>query len=63
MFLIFNNSIVSILTLLKMALFGAAHGWVGVKGFPLTKMSHIYLSMMKLRYALPKEDTKNITIT
>ena len=52
-FLIFNNSIITILTLLRMALFGATHGWVGAKRFPLTKMSHTYLSMTKLRTVMP----------
>ena len=44
-----------------MALFGAAHGWVGAKRFPLTKMSHN--DETSHSYALPKEDTKNIIIT
>ena len=50
-----------------MVLFRAAHGWGGGdKKTPLPKMSHTYISMMKLGtviYALPKEDTKNILMT
>ena len=42
----FQSSIISILTL-----FGAAHGWQ--KDFPLSKMSHTYLAMMKLRTVIP----------
>ena len=42
----FQSSIISILTL-----FGAAHGWQ--KDSPLSKMSHTYLAMMKLRTAIP----------
>ena len=42
-----------------MGLFAAAHGWG--KGAPLSKICHIYPTMMKLdSYTLPKEDPKNL---
>ena len=38
------------LTLFRMGIFGAAHGWGGLKGPPppLRKICHIYPTMMKL---------------
>ena len=60
LFLIFNYSIISILTLFRMVLLRAAHGWGGGGG----KKTPTYISMMKLdSYALPKEDTKTILVT
>ena len=42
----------SILTLFRVDLYGAAHGW-WVKRLPLPKMSHTYLAMMKLGTVIP----------
>ena len=56
LFLIINYSTISILTLLRKSLFGAGHRWGrgGVaKKLPLPKISHIYLSMMKLGAVMP----------
>ena len=43
------------LTLFKMGLFGAAHGWEGGGGFlaPLPKICHPYPTMMKLGTVIP----------
>ena len=48
----------SALTLFRMGLFGAAHGWGGVgwggaKSSPLPKICHIYPTMMKLGAVIP----------
>ena len=40
------------LTLFRMGLFGAAHGWGDQKG-PLLKVCHTYTTMMKLGTAIP----------
>ena len=37
-----------LLTLFRMDIFEAAHGWGWVKRPPFSKVSHTYLSMMKL---------------
>ena len=48
------------LTLFRMGLFGAAHGW-WVQTGPLPKICHTYHTKMKLgSYTLPKEGPKNI---
>ena len=41
-----------ILTLFRMGLFGAAHGWRGAKS-PLLKICHTYPTMMKLSTVIP----------
>ena len=49
-----------LLTLFRMDLFGALHGWGGKKA-PLPKICHTYPTIMKLGiYTLPKEDSGNI---
>ena len=49
------------LTLFRMDIFGAAHGWEGGERSPLPKICHTYPTVMKLgSYTLPKEDHKNI---
>ena len=53
LFLIFSYSIVSILTLLRMVLLRAAYGWGRSKKTPLPKMSHTYISKMKLGTVMP----------
>ena len=56
-----------VLTLFRMVLFGAAHGWRGggAKRFPPNKICHIYPTMMKLDtlIAYLKKIEKNIYIT
>ena len=43
-----------VLTLFRMGLFGAAHGWGGgLKRPPLPKISHTYPTMMKLITQIP----------
>ena len=43
------SSLASTLTLFRMGIFGAAHGWEWrVKSFPIPKICHIYPTMMKL---------------
>ena len=51
------------LTLFKMGLFGAAHGW-GAKKAPLPKICHTYPAIMKLGTVIPylKKTQKNIWI-
>ena len=46
-----------LLTLFRLGLFGAAHGW-GLKKGPLPKICHTYPTVHS--YNLPKEDPKNI---
>ena len=41
-----------VLTLFRMGLFGAAHGWGKQKG-PLPKIRHTYPTMMKLGTVIP----------
>ena len=41
------------LTLFRMGIFGAAHGWGGQKGRPLPKICHTYPIMMKLGTVIP----------
>ena len=43
----------TILTLFRMDLFGAAHGWGGAKIPPLPKICHTYPTMMKLSTVMP----------
>ena len=45
----------TLLTLFRMGIFGAAHGWGvgGTKSPPLLKISHIYPTMMKLGTVIP----------
>ena len=42
---------VNILTLFRMGIFGAAHGWGG--GVPLPKICHTYPTVMKLGTVIP----------
>ena len=66
-FFIYNDpdlSVVIILTLFRMGIFRAAHGWGVPKRPPLPKICHTYPAMMKRSsYTLPKEDPKNISIS
>ena len=56
--------ICSRLTLLKMAIFGAAHRWGAKKALTLLHLSHIsYNDVDWYIYTLPKEDQKNTKIT
>ena len=41
------------LTLFRMDFFGAARGWEGPKSFPLPKIRHTYVTVMKLRIVIP----------
>ena len=41
------------LSLLRMVVFGAVHGWEGDKKPPFPKICHIYLTMMKLGTFIP----------
>ena len=46
----------NLLTLFRMGIFGAAHGWGeggGVKWTPLPKICHTYPTMMKLGTVIP----------
>ena len=43
----------SALTLMRMGLFGAAHGWEEGKNVPLLKIRHTYPAMMKLGIVIP----------
>ena len=58
------DSVTICTTLFRMGLFGAAHGWVGVKRFPLPKIYHMdetsYIDKTRHNYTLPKEDTKDM---
>ena len=59
-FTIYN---LTISTLFRMGIFGAAHGWVGKEAPPLSKIPQKYPTMIKLGtaiYTLPKEDPKSI---
>ena len=47
------EALVRVLTLFRMGLLGAAHGWVGSKKSPLTKICHTYPTMMKLGTIIP----------
>ena len=42
----------SMLTLFRMGIFGAAHGWGAIKA-PLPKICHTYATMMKLGTVIP----------
>ena len=42
-----------LLTLFRMGIFGAAHGWGGQKGHPLPKICHTYPTVMKLGAVIP----------
>ena len=48
------------LTLFRMGIFGAAHGWGVCKKVPFPKICHTYPTMLKLD--IPKEDPKIIWI-
>ena len=53
------------LTLFRMGIFGAGHGWGGGRGggakYPLPKIRQTYPTMITLgSYTLPKEDPKNL---
>ena len=41
------------LTLFKMGIFGAGHGWGGPKRPPVPKICHTYPTMMKLGTVIP----------
>ena len=41
------------LTLFRIDFLGAAHGWVGQKGPPLSKICYTYPAMMKLGTVIP----------
>ena len=46
-----------------MGIFGTAHGWEGTKRHPLLKISHTYLTIMKLGTVIPYlEKVYNINI-
>ena len=61
--LIINSKYGLFLTLFKMGLLGAAHGWGWGKKAPLPKICLTYLIMMNLgSFTLSKGDQKNISI-
>ena len=47
------NEVVRYLTLFKMDLFGAAHGWGAGKKTPFLNICHTYPTMMKLSTVIP----------
>ena len=44
----FHRMSIFVLTLLRMGLFGVAHGWWGTKKAPLLKICHTYPAIMSL---------------
>ena len=44
------------LVLYRMGIFSPAHGWGGGLPLPLSKICHMYCTMIKLSYTLPEED-------
>ena len=59
--LLFQGYTCPFLTLFRMGLFGAAHGWVGGKKLPppsQTSVTRIWNDEVWHRYALPKSDPK-----
>ena len=49
--------VANIFTLLRMDIFGAAHGWKGGQKAPLPKIYHTYPTMMKLGTVIPNLKT------
>ena len=48
-----RNSMIKVLTLFRIGLFGAAHGWGGAKRPLIPKTCHTYPTMMKLGTLIP----------